>query len=308
MSNNDSPQHPSNQQNHQQKNNDEGHDGSPYIGCEIVLTTKHEKSLAIAPIIQQLLGANIVEFNADTDSLGTFSGEVERQGTPLETVKKKCQWALDETKYLYALASEGSFGPHPAVPFVACNTETLYFIDKARNLDVDVTELFTETNYQMTEVSSLEQLLEFADKALFPSHGLIVRPLPKSNDLPIFKGICDRDDLEAAYRSARELSVAGKVWVETDMRAHLNPTRMANIGKLTEQLAKRLKSLCPKCQSPGWGRINVKRGLPCRWCNTPTEMVLVEIYGCNQCGHQAELPRSDGEETADPGACPVCNP
>ena len=41
------------------------------------------------------------------------------------------------------------------------------------------------------------------------------------------------------------------VRVESDMRAHMNPTSMIVISQLAEKLDQRLSILCPKCKLPG---------------------------------------------------------
>lgn len=48
---------------------------SVYTNSCIVLTTKHAKSIAIAPPFEDKLGASVLEYVVDTDKLGTFSGE-----------------------------------------------------------------------------------------------------------------------------------------------------------------------------------------------------------------------------------------
>lgn len=63
---------------------------SPYAGCCVVLTTKHHKSVALAPPFETILGAGMLEYVVDTDQLGTFSGEIKRKGSALETARKKC--------------------------------------------------------------------------------------------------------------------------------------------------------------------------------------------------------------------------
>jgi hypothetical protein len=281
---------------------------SPYAGCCVVLTTKHQKSIALAPPFEKILGAGMLEYVVDTDQLGTFSGEIERKGTALEAVRKKCEWSIKKTKADYALASEGSFGPHPMIPFIASDREILYFIDKKRKFHLYVTDVYTETNYQMGEISSLDELKQFAEKTQFPSHALIVRPFPRDIKQSIFKGIQTLADLEAAFLEARSFSPARTVWVETDMRAHLNPTRMNMIGSLGEKLAQRLICLCPQCHTPGWGKIDIEVGLPCSWCGTETEEIKAEIFGCTKCRYKESRFPAHGKEKAEPGQCPYCNP
>ena len=102
-------------------------DESCYKGSCIILTTKHAKSIAIAPPFLKTLGASIIEYVVDTDKLGTFSGEIEREGNALECARKKCEWSLNKlgNKVEFAIASKGSFGPHPFIPFLPCDHEIL---------------------------------------------------------------------------------------------------------------------------------------------------------------------------------------
>jgi hypothetical protein len=281
---------------------------SPYKGCCIVLTTKHQKSIAIAPPFEKILGAGVIEYVADTDRLGTFSGEVERKATALDTAREKCEWGIKKTKAQYTLVSEGSFGPHPFIPFIPANKEILYFIDQKREFHLYVSDLSTDTNYQMAEVSSYEEILTFAEKSLFPSHALIVRTYPRDIKGLIFKGLQSYDALENAFNEIKKISSNGKVWIETDMRAHLNPTRMKVIEKLAETLALRLTVACPECSTPGWGKVGVETGLPCRWCENPTNEIKMEVFGCAKCSYKSVFPPEHGKEKADPGQCVFCNP
>lgn len=276
----------------------------------MILTTKHAKSIAIAPPFWSRLEASILEYVADTDQLGTFSGEVERSGSALDCARRKCEWALEKLgdKVDYALASEGSFGPHPFLPYLPCDEEILYFIDRKRGFHLHLSQLSEQTNYNMTQVQSWEALLAFARTAQFPSHGLIIRPNDRATQEPVFKGIQSKNELEAAYEVSRLYSEQGTIWVETDMRAKFNPTRMQVIGQLADRLADRLSCLCPSCHTPGWGKVDAEKGLPCRRCGYETELTKYEIDGCVLCTYRTIRGRPDGLTQADPGYCPVCNP
>ncbi|MFN7365326.1 MAG: DUF6671 family protein [Alphaproteobacteria bacterium] len=281
---------------------------SCYDGTCIILTTKHQKASAVAPVFDRLLGAGVLECILDTDELGTFTGEVERQSSALECARRKCEWGMKATGSSYGLASEGSFGAHPTISFLPANTEILYFMDKERNLTLHVMDHYLETNYQMGAFSCFEEIEFFAKKALFPSHALIVKSHPEDHQKVLFKGIANRYDLEAACKEALKTSSIGKIWVETDMRAHLNPTRMRMIGALSQTLAKRLLCHCPRCGTPGWGKVSVVAGLPCSWCETPTKEVKEVVEGCAFCRYEQSALKDPDKSTADPGLCLVCNP
>lgn len=280
---------------------------TPYNGCRIVLATKHQKSRALSAPFKKILGAYVEECLVDTDSLGTFSGEQPRKATAVKTARKKCLMGLNRANTEYGLASEGSFGPHPAIPFIPANTELLYFIDMQNRFEVHLSQVFTETNFAGDEISTLDELKAFSEKTLFPSHALLIRPLKHYSKAPIFKGINTTADLEAAFNEVRRHS-SSTVWVETDMRAHCNPTRMKNIESLGERLAERLRRYCPSCDTPGWGKVDVTVGLPCEWCGMPSEAVREEIYGCTKCRHRESVLPPHGQTTVSPDYCSYCNP
>lgn len=62
------------------------------------------------------------------------------------------------------------------------------------------------------------------------------------------------------------------------MRAHHNPTRMQVIEELADKLAQRLMTPCPACDMPGFGIVDIERGLPCRLCHLPTQSIYHDIY------------------------------
>jgi predicted Zn-ribbon and HTH transcriptional regulator len=279
-----------------------------YQDVEILLTTKHEKEIAIEPAFAELLGARIRSLNLDTDTLGTFAGEVERKGNALECARQKCDWGIQQAGADYGLASEGSFGPHPYIPVVRVDTEILYFIDRPSNIHLHLIEVSTDTNYQMQAVSSIEELQKFAENAGFPEHALILRPNSAKRGTLTFKGIQQLDELIEVFKDCLRQSTDRLVWVETDMRAHLNPSRMRAIARLARKMATRLSNLCPQCQTPGWGMVDVEVGLECAWCASKTENVKFEIFGCPKCAYQEKSKPAHGLEKADPAYCLRCNP
>ncbi len=280
----------------------------PYENARIGLVTKHAKDAAIAPVFQKVLGAHVIVFDFDTDVLGTFSGEVPRTGGPLECVQRKCELGIHEGSFDYCLASEGSFGPHPDNPFIPCDHEILYFIDNSRNFHLRSVIFSLKTNFNVKTVNHFEELLDFSRKVKFPSHALIIRPNVWENKNEIFKGIQTEEHLENSFKEAVRISNDKAIRVETDMRAHMNPTRMSVIRKVAEKLAQQLMTACPRCEAPGWGIKRVEKGLKCSYCEFATDWVKSEIMGCVRCSYEIELPRSDGLKSLEPRYCNLCNP
>ncbi|MDQ4045460.1 MAG: hypothetical protein M3173_08445 [Chloroflexota bacterium] len=274
------------------------------------MATKHGKERCVSLPFRLGLGAQmIVAHGVDTDLLGTFTGEVPRVGTPREVAVRKARLGMAATGLSLGLASEGSFSPDPFVPYLPIGQETLVFVDDERGIEVHEQIATMETNFGHAVVSPAAELDSFLDRVGFPVHGVIVRPHRGAVDQGgMRKGLQTHADLEEAIQAAARSSDDGLALVETDMRAHLNPTRARVIRGLAFRLALRLRRHCPRCGAPGWGRVDVEPGLPCSWCATPTEMVLHEVYACTECAHRANHPRSDGLIAADPAQCSYCNP
>jgi len=291
---------------------------SHYRAARIALATRHGKERVIGRAVRHGLGAELLHLpQIDTDQLGTFCGSVSRRGTALEACLAKARLALEQGGTGLAIASEGSFGPHPAVPLLPLGLEVMVFLDQERGLTIHEQLQARRTNFAQRRFRAqslasaeltpeLERWLTAVD---FPSHALIVRPhAPDHGAALIRKGIHDRDALSAAIVAAAAEAPGGEVQLETDMRAHCNPTRMASIRQLSFRLVRRIATPCPSCQAPGWGLIASERGLPCGWCGLPTALTRAEIHGCVRCDHRRELPRRDGLRQADPAHCPHCNP
>jgi hypothetical protein len=272
----------------------------------LVVATRHAKERAIAPVLERELGLYChAPEDFDTDQLGTFTGEIERSLDPLETAREKCRRAMDLTGSDLAVASEGSFGPHPVMVFVPCGDELLLLADRRHGLEIVVRDLSTETNFATAAVDTEAALLAFADKAGFPSHALILRRARDSH-LDIHKGITDRQQLLDTYRQLVDRH--GSACVETDMRAMHNPMRMRRLEVLAQQLVERIRSTCPSCAMPGFAVTEMVRGLPCELCRLPTNATSRLVSVCEHCGHRQDQPRPDGKTAENPMYCDFCNP
>ncbi len=281
----------------------------PYQGRKAVLATKHQKEREIRQPLRDAVGLQIcVPHDLDTDLLGTFSGEVERHGSPREVALRKARLGMNGNGLTLGLASEGSFGPHPHLPFIPVDHELLAFVDDELGIEVVEQTLSVNTNFAHDAARAFEDLKVFLARAHFPSHGLIVRPNSGPQPGLLFKGITKVQALKEALERCASASADGLAHVETDMRAHMNPTRRQVLREVAVRLGRRLASLCPECRTPGWGVVDVVRGLPCEWCGRETQLVRAEIQGCPRCDHRESCPRSDGLRIASPGECSYCNP
>lgn len=289
---------------------------TPYNGVTVALATRHGKERVIGRALRHGLGADLLHVReVDTDALGSFCGGIPRRGTALEACLAKAEAALEAGGTACAIASEGSFGPHPGVPFLAAGLEVLVFVDRTRGLTISEQGLARRTNFAHRLVAAAEAdgpdpaLAEWLARVGFPSHGLLVRASGgPGGSGPVEKGLHRWEELAAAIRRAASASADGQALVETDMRAHCNPTRMGAIRHLAFRLVRRLACPCPACQTPGWGVVGQKSGLPCAACGEPTGLTRALILGCARCDHQQDRARPDGLRRADPAQCDWCNP
>ncbi|MBI2791732.1 MAG: hypothetical protein HYX61_07225 [Gammaproteobacteria bacterium] len=273
---------------------------------KILLATKHNKEKVIKPILEQSLGCQVIVPNDfDTDQFGTFTGEIARILSPKEMVIKKARHAIEQYAFNYAIASEGSFGPHPLIPFAPFNQELLSFIDKENDIEIIVYEHTTETNFATYDLKPTDSYHDFLQQVKFPEHGVIIRAL-KCNKI-IAKGIHEINELRAAMNYAFELSPE-MIRIETDMRAMHNPTRMKIIERLSRNLLKRLLSNCAQCGCYGFGELSYHGKLPCELCGGSTEIYQYINEKCIQCDYSLNLPRPDNLTHADSTYCEYCNP
>ena len=283
--------------------NDKSH---PYSGKKAVLVTKHEKGKIVAPVFEEFLGLHVSEFNVDTDTLGTFTGEVERKQSPRETVLIKARLGVTQSGARIAIASEGSIGADPYIPFVNSDFEMMAFIDNDLNLEIIEGIRSTEIVSVTKTVHGEEDLTDFLKRADFPNHKLIVR----TKDSPVkfcIKGVDNQDSLSRAIQSVKAEDSNKTVVIESDLRAHCSPSRQKIIGELATKLAQRISQLCPECNTPGWGVVTYIKGVPCSQCQRlSTEALKQEVLGCSHCEFQ-----ENGRviaEVLDPARCDWCNP
>jgi hypothetical protein len=181
------------------------------------------------------------------------------------------------------------------------------FIDRKRGLRILETLGTHRTNWRLQRFKAGDPNVPLVVKAMgFPRFGVFV--ISSSDPSRPVKDLANMDEVVAAVNREANRSEEGLAIVIADMRANRNPTRMRVLRALAWKLAKRLERLCPKCQTPGFGAIGSRRGLPCECCGEATHWVDFEIDGCSACGHASARPRKDGRKTAPKLSCAPCNP
>lgn len=279
--------------------------GSDYFGQRVALLTQHGKQTPIGEVLSGGLGCQLEHVTEyDTDQLGTFTRDIARSGNQLEAARAKARIGMTLSGLSIGMASEGSFGPDPFSFMLPHNLELLVWIDDRLGIEI-VATASGKTNFSHRTVKHWEDAESFAKTAGFPEHYLIVRPDDEHH--PEFrKGLSNWDSLRDAVTWALATSPDCQAFIETDMRAFANPTRMQNIRRAAEILIQKLQSLCPACGAPGFTNSGVIRGLPCEDCGQPTEEAKADIHRCVRCEYQTVTDRKTGFAVA--GKCGYCNP
>lgn len=272
-----------------------------YANQEIMIATKHHKEKVIGPIFEKHLGCKIITSTFDTDTLGTFTGEVPRLYEAHKTCELKAYQAAQFENALFAVASEGSFGPHPLVPMIPQAHEIMVFIDKINQLSIFEHLYSQDTNYFTQTIYPESQLDPLLKSIQFPSHAVCIQ-----TPTNLFKGIQSHETLDDILK--REFKQHSSLFLCSDMRAMMNPTRMKVIETLAEKLVRRIQSLCPYCSMPGFGMIGVEGYLPCQACQQHSSVFALEAWGCTKCDYQEKRLRKDGKTSIEPQFCHYCNP
>jgi hypothetical protein len=275
-----------------------------YRDAKVVLPTLHGKGVLAKHAFKEHLGMYVEELEIDTDQFGTFSGDIERKLSPTESAIAKAKLGLTLSGHTYALASEGTVGADPTVPFINSDIECVVFVDSVNDVIISHIYRSFDISAYTHEYTAGEDLDAFLSKADFPNHQLIVKSLD-SGVIALAKGISTKPDLMSVLHKAKEDGLK-KVVIESDLRAHASPSRAENIRKAFIELAIRISSLCPGCESPGWGITSSLRGLPCTDCGEDSDAIRAYVYGCLSCTFTAE---GDPIATSiDPSRCSWCNP
>lgn len=272
----------------------------------VACITRHGKTEILAPVLASAFGIRTVEVSTiDTDAFGTFTRERKRRGNQLETCIKKACAGFAKTDASFALATEGSFGPHPTWSFIPWHHELITLVHR-KDKHVIIGEAASTCVHMHSDV--VRSPNEALDRALswdFPRHGIIVRIHPHSR-YGIYKDVCTPEELHDVVRKLLTWPWRRQVFLESDLRAHRNPTRQNVLREAAQDLVAAMRLLCPQCGLPGWQRTNVIPGLPCMACQTPTQAAKAFVHHCRACQYTA--PRPVESTSAPPLECPRCNP
>ncbi len=265
----------------------------------LALLTQHGKESAVQSALMQAGYTVHTVPGFDTDTLGTFTGETPRAGSQLDAATTKARLATQISGQQYGLGSEGSFGPDPYVGLTAWAQEILVWWDAQAQRAVFALTQGALTNYAQRTVTTWAQAQEFATQSGFPEHGVVVG---KPGTASFTKDATDWPELELQVGTALAL---GPLWLETDMRAHRNPTRLRMIAECAQELSRLLQCPCPACKQPGFGEDSPIQGAVCKGCGAVTSAVRAKKTRCNACGYSEETVI---QATVPASRCERCNP
>ena len=261
----------------------------------VALITKHHKARWIAPYLAPL-GYEVFESSLfDTDTLGTFSGEVERTLSPMDAALAKAKKACELTQTDWGVGSEGSFGGGPAPGMINWNDELLCLHQASTGITIYAHAAGPTSVQELT----LDGKVPLKQKLLGLPDQLWILRTEKS----IEKGLSAEQLLDSLKHID---SSSKKIKIEPDLRAMNCPQRQKMIAKAAEDLIRRLSETCPKCDAFNFVIKEKQSGLPCTLCTLPTEQAKSWTRICDGCSYRSdEIVEQKG---ADPTYCQFCNP
>jgi ribosomal protein S27AE len=164
---------------------------------------------------------------------------------------------------------------------------------------------------RFSKVSTLQDLESFLKKMNLQRQAVILKPESCSKDEDfIFKGLSSSQQLRDAYLKLKNHFQRETFRIETDNRAHFYEERRSVICQCGLELVVKLRSLCPRCRSPGFSMTSFIKGLSCEVCGMETDPAKEEIWSCPNlaCDYQEVKPRKDGLTGLTPAECDWCNP
>ena len=278
---------------------------SGYQSKRASLLTQHGKEKVISKEMLENLGLEILHVDSfDTDLFGTFTRDIPRTGNQYEAAYAKTMKGMELADTRIGLASEGLFTGDPYAALLPWNNEIVLLIDEENEIEISGFSSNYAQSYSAL-ISRDVDIDEHLRKAFFPSHQLVMRSdHPDSNEFK--KGIRTREEFDDLFRYFFAKSETGKVFIENDLRAFANPTRMENIRTATLNLIEKISSQCPVCESPGFWVTKLIPGLICDGCGNQTKEIKARVYACQKCSYSKEI--DSKKEFAEPYKCDVCNP
>lgn len=291
-----------------------------YAGRPAAMATMHDKAAVLGPVFAAA-GIHVVPVVVDTDTLGTFTGDVPRAGGLFDTAVGKARLGAAVSGLALNLASEGDFAPDPLTGLFVVQREAVALVDSDTGLVVLGRAAAPASWVRSWTVTADDDLGVIADEVDLSTHRLVVRPEPEvdgsavdgsgvdgSRDQAdaegITKGVAERAVLREAVHRAAEL--APRVRVETDLRSHVCPPRHAVMRSAAADLVLRLNTRCPQCHRPGFGPEEETGHASCSHCGSATGVPTHVVDRCPTCDHEERRPLV--RPTVDPGHCASCNP
>lgn len=267
-----------------------------------LLVTQHGKQRLLGPVFGES-GWSLDVANVDTDSLGTFSGDVPRRHSPLETVRRKALLGAELGDASWLVASEGSIGG--GWPGIADDVELVALVSRdTRTVVVGraVGYGLRAVQFMVDATTTEGEIVRRCADADLPRHHLLVAT-SDSRTRAIGALARVEDVVDACRRLARPHRT---LTVQTDFRAHLCPSRQPVIVAAAKDLMIRMSQECPNCVAAGFGEEDMIPGRPCIDCGSLTDEVATQRWVCPTCAFVDD--RSFEGELADPSRCSVCNP
>ncbi len=280
-------------------------------GLTAAIATQHGKADYIAKPLAAALGWQVVNYTGfNTDTLGTFSGEVARTQSPYECAKHKALMSLQHHDAELGIGSEGSF-QSDGFGLFALNTEILVCVNRDGKVIASASAQQPIMLEKLTlalplDVNWKSQVSTFIEEVPPGQAGMIIARDSKKSALAAHKGLLNAAAIELAVQQLGTTAKASLIELQYDFRAMHCPQRQVTLELAAQALVKYLTSHCPQCAARGFVVKQRVAGLPCRQCGTPSRQPKAHVMTCQDCGF-SQTQAVEAPDT-DPVNCNYCNP
>lgn len=253
-----------------------------FEGRKVVIPAGQGNALILRPLISQYLGCKVLSVEGVS-----FADRKTHRDDPVISLRKRILSALKASGQTVGFGNEAAIAPHLHLPRVHCTTEAIMLIDLENDIEIFHAIISTQPISTQREITTLDDLTEFAELITFPLQGLILKRTDRSGVAEIQKDIFSWEALHPiAYRFLA--NSGNRIVAQSDIRPCLNPGRMQIIETATKQLLTKVLNLCPSCLSPGFKCAELRYSDMCNPFDDKKDTPASKIYVCGSCDYQDE--------------------
>lgn len=212
-----------------------------YPHCTPALIASHSEDRAIAPAFRRHLGLDVLAFDVHDGGTGDpFAGTFTSLEATIELAAHRARQACVASGRRLGIGSNGCLGPRHSTKPLTADTEVIVLYD--REFKTTITECVTSfrTNFAYLDIDSSRQIDAFLARIGLPTHAAVVGSAELWRAGRLIEGLTGPSAVRKALDELGAIYPGQQLRIAADMRAHVNPTRMAVIRAAASRLTRRI--------------------------------------------------------------------